>query len=81
VIKVIATAKAIYKDGRLIFYDSEDIPENGAQVIVNFEKQPGTSAASLRGSWARYFPKEIELDKELKRLRKEWEQEMEEIRE
>jgi len=36
---------------------------------------------SLRDSWAKYFPQEIDLDEQLKQIRKEWEQEMEEISE
>jgi hypothetical protein len=78
---VIVTAKAIYKDGRLIFYDSEGIPEDGTEVIVNFERGPTISMFSLRDSWAKYFPQEIDLDEQLKQIRKEWEQEMEEISE
>ena len=78
---MIGTAKAIYKDGRLIFYNTEEIPEDGAEVIVNFEKQSKTSAFSLRGSWAKYFPKEVDLEKELQNLRKEWEKEIAEITE
>jgi hypothetical protein len=75
---VIVTAKAIYKEGRLIFYDSEEIPEDGTEVIVNFERRPKTSAVSLRDSWVDYFPMEIDLDEQLKQIRKEWEQEMKE---
>lgn len=78
---MIVTAKAIYKARRLIFYDSEEIPEDGTEVIVNFEKRPKTSAFSLRNTWAKYFPKEIDLDGQLKDIRKEWEQELEEISE
>jgi hypothetical protein len=78
---MIVTAKAIYKEGRLIFYDSEEIPEDDAEVIVNFERRLKTPVFSLRDSWANYFPKEIDLDKQLKDIRKEWEQEMEEISE
>ena len=33
----------------------------------------------LRGSWAKYFPKDFDLDAELRKVRKEWEREMEEI--
>jgi len=78
---VIVVARAIYKEGRFIFYDSEEIPEDGTEVIVNFERRPKTSIFSLRDSWAKYFPKEIDLDAQLKHIRKEWEQEMEETNE
>ena len=57
---MLVTAKAIYKDGCLIFYNTEEIPENGTEVIVNFEKQLKTSPFSLRGSWGKYFPKEVD---------------------
>ena len=76
---LIVTARAIHKDGRLIFYNSEEIPEDGTEVIVNFVRRPKTPVPSLRGSWAKYFPKDFDLDAELRKLRKEWEQEMEEI--
>jgi hypothetical protein len=76
---LIVTARAIYKDGRLIFYNSGEIPEDGAEVIVNFERRPKMPVSSLRGSWAKYFPKDFDLDAELRKIRKEWEQEMEEI--
>lgn len=78
---MIVTAKAIYKAGRLIFYDSEEIPEDGTEVTINFERRQKISIFSLRDSWAKYFPKEIDLDGQLKHIRKEWEQEMEEISE
>ena len=73
------TARAIYKEGHLLFYDSEMIPEDGTEVIVSFEKQSKGSVFSLRNSWAKYFPKEIDLDEQLKQIRKGWEQEMEKI--
>jgi hypothetical protein len=76
---LIVTARAIYKGGRLIFYNSEETPEDGTEVIVSFEKHPKIPASSLRGSWAKYFPKDFDLDAELRKIRKEWEQEMEEI--
>lgn len=78
---MIVAAKALYKERYLIFYDSEEIPEDGTEVIVNFERRPKTSAFSLRNSWAKYFPKEIDLDGQLKDIRKEWEHEMEEVSE
>ena len=78
---MIVTVKAIYDDGRLIFHNEEDIPENGTEVTVNFEKQSKTPAVSLRGSWAKYFPADIDIDEELQNLRKEWQQEMEELSE
>ena len=78
---MIITAKAIYKQGHLIFYDSKEIPEDGTEVIVNFEKRLKTPVFSLRDGWSKYFPKEIDLDKQLEDIRKEWEQEMEEINE
>jgi hypothetical protein len=78
---VIVTAKALYKAGRIIFYDGEEVPEEGTEVIVNFERRLKTSIFSMRDSWAEYFPKEIDLDGQLKSIRKEWEQEMEEISE
>ena len=76
---LIVTARAIYKDGRLIFYNSEEIPEDGTEVIVNFERRPKTPVSSLQGSWAKYFPEEFDLDEELKQIRREWEKEMEEM--
>ena len=78
---MIVTAKALYKAGRLIFYDSKGIPEDGTEVIVNFEKRAKKSMLSLRDSWKKYFPQEIDLDGQLKQIRSEWEQEMEEISE
>jgi hypothetical protein len=76
---LIVTARAIYKGGRLIFYNSEETPEDGAEVVVIFERRQKTPAFSLRGSWAKYFPKDFDLDEELKQIRKEWEEEMEEM--
>ena len=78
---MIVTVKAIYNDGRLIFHNKEDIPEDGTEVTVNFEKQSKTQAVSLRGSWAKYFPESIDIDKELQHLREEWQREMEELSE
>ena len=78
---VIVTAKAIYQEGRLIFRDAEVIPEDGTEVIVNFERQPPKSLISLRDSWAKYFPPEIDLDGQLQQIRQEWEAEMEAISE
>ena len=63
---MIVTAKAIYKEGRLIFYNSEEIPKDCTEVIVNFETPSRTSISLLRDSWAKYFPKEIDLDEQLK---------------
>jgi len=78
---LIVTARAIYKGGRLIFQDSEETPEDGTEVIVNFVKHPKVTAFSLQDSWAKYFPKEFDLDAELKQIRREWEKEMEEMSE
>ena len=66
---MIVTVKAIYNDGRLIFQNKEDIPEDGTEVTVNFEKRSKTPAVSLRGSWSKYFPAAIDIDEELRRLR------------
>ena len=73
------TARAIYRDGRLIFHDSEEIPEDGTEVLISFACHPKTPAYPLQGSWAKYFPKDFDLDAELRKVRKEWEREMEEI--
>ena len=73
------SVKAIYKNGRLIFCDSEEIPEDGTEVTVSFAKHPKTVAPSLRGSWAKYLPKDFDLDAELRKIRSEWEREMEEL--
>ena len=75
------TTKAIYRSGRLIFHDSEDTPEDGTEITVSFEKKAKTSNSSLRGSWAKYFPERIDLDKQLRLLRKEWETELGELSE
>jgi len=56
---MIVTVKAVYKSGRLIFYDSEEIPEDGTEVILSFEKRQKTPVdscrkgkrGSLRGIW------------------------------
>ncbi len=45
---LIVTARAIYKDGRLVFYDSEEIPEDGTEVILHFERQLKSSGSSCR---------------------------------
>ena len=73
---MIVTVKAIYNDGRLIFQNKEDIPEDGTEVTVklplmvnNFEKRSKTPAVSLRGSWSKYFPAAIDIDEELQNLR------------
>lgn len=73
------TTRAIYRDGRLIFHDSEEIPEDGTEVLISFTWHPKTPASPLQGSWAKYFPKDFDLDAELRKVRKEWEREMEEI--
>ena len=78
---MIITAKALYREGRLIFYDSEETPEDGTEVIVSFERRQEADGFPWRDSWAKYFPKEIDLDRQLKHIRKEWEQEMEELSE
>ena len=66
---MIVTVKAIYNDGRLIFHNEEDIPEDGTEVTVNFEKRSKTPAVSLRGSWSKYFPAGVDIDEELQHLR------------
>jgi len=76
---LIVSAKAIYKDGRLIFYNSDEVPEDGAKVVVNFEKPQKKSIQPLRGSWAKYFPEDFDIDKELKEIRTEWEKEIDEL--
>jgi hypothetical protein len=73
--RVKVTARAIYKSGRLIFHNSEDIPDDGAEVTVSFDKKAETSNPSLRGSWAKCFPERVDLDRQLRLLRKEWETE------
>jgi len=73
------TTKAIYKSGRLIFHDPDNVPEDGAEVTVSFEKKVEISNPSLRGSWAKYFPERVDLDRQLKLLRKEWETELVEL--
>lgn len=75
------TTKAIYKSGRLIFHDSDNIPKDGAEVTVSFEKKVEISNPSLRGNWAKYFPERVDLDRQLKLLRKEWETELVELNE
>lgn len=78
---MIVTVKAIYNDGRLIFNKKEDIPEDGTEVTVNFEKKSKTSAISLRGSWSKYFPAAIDIDEELQHLREESQRKMEDLSE
>lgn len=49
--------KAIYKSGHLIFYDSKDIPEDGTEVVLSFDKastilrNKTKKRGSLRGIW------------------------------
>ena len=69
---MIVVAKAIYKDGRLIFHNKEDTPEDGTEVTVNFEKWSKTSEILLRGSWSKYFSAAIDIDEELQHLRAGW---------
>lgn len=76
---MIVTARAIYKGGRLIFYNSDEVPEDGAEVVVNFEKHPPKYKYSLQDSWAKYFTEEFDLDEELKQIRTEWEKEIDEL--
>lgn len=66
---MIVTVKAIYNDGHLIFHNEEDIPEDGTEVTVNFEKRSKTPVVPLRGSWAKYFPAGFDIDKELQYIR------------
>ena len=53
---MIMAARAIYKKGRLIFFDKTEIPKDGAEVIVTFtddskNKMSGLDAIkALRGS-------------------------------
>ena len=47
------------------------------KVVISFEKHPKAPSFPLRGSWAKYFPKDFDLDEELKQIRREWEKEME----
>jgi len=50
------TARAIYKKGRLIFFDKTEIPKDGAEVIVTFTNEPNNKMSAkeaikaLRGS-------------------------------
>ena len=79
VITLIVSAKAIYKDGRFIFHNSDEVPENGTEVVINFVKPQKKIAESLRGSWAKYFPEEFDIDEDLKEIRREWEKEIDEL--
>jgi hypothetical protein len=53
---MIMAARAIYKKGRLIFFDKTEIPKDGAEVVVTFtddskNKMSGLDAIkALRGS-------------------------------
>lgn len=76
---LIVSARAIYKDGRFIFHNSDEVPEDGTEVVINFVKPRKKIAESLRGSWAKYFPEEFDIDGDLKEIRREWEKEIEEL--
>jgi hypothetical protein len=76
---LIVSARAIYKDGRLIFYNSDEVPEDGTEVIINFVKPSPKPAYSLQDSWAKYFPEDFDIDEDLKEIRREWEKEIEEL--
>lgn len=76
---MIVSARAIYKDGRFIFHNSDEVPEDGTEVVVNFIKTQEKPAYSLRGSWAKYFPKDFDIDEDLRQIRTEWEKEIDEL--
>lgn len=56
---MIVTTKAIYKNGKLIFSDSEKIPEDGTEIVIHFENkikpnvisQKSRKRGSLKGIW------------------------------
>jgi hypothetical protein len=79
VIALIVSAKAIYRDGKLIFYNQDETPKDGTEVVVNFVKPQKKVTESLRGSWAKYFPEDFDIDEDLKEIRKEWEKEIDEL--
>ena len=70
------TVKAIYRDGRIIFHNPKDAPEDGTEVTISYLKRSKASVPSLRGSWVRYLPKDFDLDEELSKIRKEWEEDI-----
>lgn len=76
---LIVSARAIYKDGKLIFYNSDEVPEDGTEVVVNFIKTQEKPVYSLQGSWAKYFPENFDIDEDLKEIRREWEKEIDEF--
>jgi len=76
---LIVSARAIYKDGKLIFFDQDEVPKDGTQVVVNFVKQQKKPAYSLQDSWAKYFPEDFDIDEDLKQIRTEWEKEIDEL--
>jgi hypothetical protein len=79
VIALIVSARAIYKDGQINFYNSDEVPEDGTEVIINFVKPQKKVTKSLRGSWAKYFPEDFDIDEDLKEMRREWEKEIDEL--
>ena len=76
---LIVSARAIYKDGRFIFHNSDEVPENGTEVVINFVKQQEKPAYSLQDSWAKYFPEDFDIVEELRKIRTEWEKEIDEL--
>jgi len=76
---LIVSARAIYKDGRFIFHNSDEVPEDGTEVVINFVKPQKKITESLRGSWAKYFPKDFDINEDLRQIRTEWEKEIDEL--
>ena len=76
---LIVSARAIYKDGRFIFHNSDEVPEDGTEVVINFIKQQEKPAYSLQDSWAKYFPEDFDIDEDLRQIRTEWEKEIDEL--
>ena len=76
---LIVSARAIYKDGQFVFHNSDEVPENGTEVVINFVKQHKKPAYSLQDSWAKYFPEDFDIDEELRKIRTEWEKEIDEL--
>lgn len=65
--------KVLYKCGKLIFDTEAHVPREGSEVVVIYEdEERPTKPRSLYGIWRGKFPEDLDLDKELAKIRKGW---------
>ena len=73
--------KARYEGGKLVIPDGTELPPEGSEVIVIFRTEDRASKADdeLYGRWADKFPKDFDVEKELREIRSGWKKKLGDI--